>query len=90
MAGMSRSASARRVLAVAAVALLAAGACTETGQTEGGALCTFGQVVPCDGPNECAGEQVCLDDLSGYSECECGDGAPPLPPTDAGADGDAG
>ncbi len=46
--------------------------CQSTGETTGGAVCTFGERVDCIGADGCSGSTVCLPDLSGYADCDCG------------------
>lgn len=46
--------------------------CQSTGATTGGAVCTFGERVDCIGADGCFGSTVCLPDLSGYADCDCG------------------
>lgn len=65
------------------VGLSSANACSSSPQTQGGAQCTYLQVIPCHGPGNCSGTQTCLPNLSGFTACECGDGAV----TDAAQDG---
>lgn len=59
----------------ALVSLCIANACSSTPQTQGGEQCTYGQVIECEGPGNCAGTQTCLPNLAGFTACECGDGA---------------
>jgi hypothetical protein len=46
--------------------------CQSTGETTGGAVCTFAERVDCIGTDGCFGSTVCLPDLSGYGDCDCG------------------
>lgn len=55
--------------------LVLACACSSAPQNLGGAQCTYGQVIGCQGPGKCQGVQQCLPDLSGFTACECGDAA---------------
>ncbi len=72
----------RVVLATLILAPLACG----TEAVQGGAQCTYLQVISCIGPGSCEGTRTCLPDLSVFTSCECADGAT----WDAAPDGDAG
>jgi hypothetical protein len=77
-------------LVLALVAATAFASCTSTAETSGGALCTYGQDIPCTGEGGCAGKRTCLPDLSGYGACDCAadGGAVDSGASDAAAKGD--
>jgi hypothetical protein len=52
------------------LACVGADACG-TAAVEGGAVCTYREVIPCLTDAGCQGTQECLPDLSGYGPCTC-------------------
>ena len=91
-AGVARAAS-RPLLSVLSfgVPLLAlAQALTSCGSDDDGATaCEPNVLRACNGPGQCAGEQTCASDGSGYSECSC-EGSGSAGASNAGSGGSAG